>query len=33
MLKNKDFWVGVAVGVILYYVYTTHLKGGKGKGA
>lgn len=32
MLKNKDFWVGVAVGFLVYYVYTTHLKG-KGKSA
>jgi hypothetical protein len=32
MLKSKDFWVGVALGVLLYYVYTNHLKG-KGKSA
>jgi hypothetical protein len=31
MLKSKDFWVGVVIGVLLYYVYSTHLKG-KGKG-
>lgn len=31
MLKSQAFWVGVAVGVILYYVYTNHLKG-KGMG-
>ncbi len=31
MLTNKDFWFGVAAGVILYYVYTNHLKG-KGNG-
>jgi hypothetical protein len=31
MLKSKDFWVGVLAGVILFYVYSTHLKGmGKG---
>lgn len=27
MLQRKDFWVGVALGVVAYYVYTTHLKG------
>lgn len=32
MIKEKDFWVGVIVGVILFYVYTNHLKG-KGGGA
>lgn len=26
MLKSKDFWVGVLVGVILYYVYMNHVK-------
>lgn len=31
MLKNKDFWVGVALGVLAFYVYTNHIKG-KGKG-
>jgi hypothetical protein len=31
MLKSKDFWVGVAIGVILYYVYLNHVKG-SGKG-
>lgn len=31
MLKSQAFWVGVAAGVILYYIYTTQLKG-KGKG-
>ncbi len=28
MLKNKDFWVGIAVGVILFYVYQNHIKKG-----
>jgi hypothetical protein len=32
MLKSKDFWVGVAIGVLLYYVYSTHLKGKGMKG-
>ena len=32
MLQRKDFWVGVILGVVAYYVYTTHLKG-KGGGA
>lgn len=31
MLKSKDFWVGVILGVILFYVYQNHLKG-KGTG-
>lgn len=31
MLKAKDFWVGVAVGVLLYYLYVNHMKG-KGGG-
>lgn len=31
MLRNKDFWVGIAVGVLAYYLYTNHLKG-KGMG-
>ena len=26
MLKSKDFWVGVALGVIAYYVYTNHVQ-------
>jgi hypothetical protein len=30
MLQRKDFWVGVALGVILYYVYCNHLKKGMG---
>lgn len=28
MLRNKDFWVGLLVGVVLYYVYTTHIRKG-----
>jgi hypothetical protein len=32
MLKQKDFWIGVLVGVAAYYIYMNHLKG-KGKGA
>jgi hypothetical protein len=31
MVKSKDFWVGVVVGVILFYVYQTQLKGKGGK--
>ena len=27
MLKSKDFWIGVLVGVALYYIYMNHLKG------
>jgi hypothetical protein len=30
MLKSRDFWVGVALGVIAYYVYTNHVKKGPG---
>ena len=30
MLRNKDFWVGLAVGVIAYYLYTNHMKKGPG---
>jgi len=30
MLRNKDFWVGIAVGVLLYYLYTNHMKKGPG---
>jgi hypothetical protein len=33
MLKSRDFWVGVLVGVAVYYIYLNHVKGmGKGKG-
>jgi hypothetical protein len=28
MLKSRDFWVGVILGVVLYYVYMNHLKKG-----
>jgi len=30
VLKNKDFWIGVLVGVALYYIYLNHVKGKKG---
>jgi hypothetical protein len=30
MLRSKDFWVGLAIGVIAYYVYTNHMKKGPG---
>ena len=26
MLKSRDFWVGVLLGVIAYYVYTNHIQ-------
>ena len=33
MLKNKDFWVGVAIGILVFWFYTNHLsKGGTSKG-
>lgn len=28
MLKNKDFWVGVLLGVAAYYIYMHHVKKG-----
>lgn len=28
MLKQKDFWIGLVVGVILFYVYQNHMKKG-----
>lgn len=28
MLRNKDFYVGLVVGVILFYVYQNHMKKG-----
>lgn len=28
MLRNKDFWLGILVGVALYYVYMNHIKKG-----
>lgn len=31
MLQSKQFWLGVIIGVGLYYLYSNHLKG-KGMG-
>jgi len=28
MLKSKDFWVGIALGVLAYYLYANHMKKG-----
>lgn len=28
MLRSKDFWAGVLLGVILFYVYQNHMKKG-----
>jgi hypothetical protein len=28
MLKSRDFWVGIALGVLAFYVYTNHIKKG-----
>jgi hypothetical protein len=30
MLKSRDFWVGLALGAIAYYVYANHVKKGPG---
>jgi|HubBroStandDraft_5_1064220.scaffolds.fasta_scaffold1709683_2 hypothetical protein len=30
MLTRRDFWVGVALGVLAYYVYSNHIKKGPG---
>lgn len=30
MLRNKDFWIGLLVGAVLYYVYVNHVKKGPG---
>lgn len=30
MLKSRDFYVGIALGVVLFYVYTHHVKKGPG---
>jgi len=32
-LKEPKFWGGVVVGVILFYLYTNHLRGKMGGGA
>jgi hypothetical protein len=32
MIRDKNFWVGVLAGVVLFYLYQNHLKGmGGGK--
>lgn len=30
MLRNKDFWIGLVLGVVLFYVYQNHMKKGPG---
>jgi hypothetical protein len=30
MLKSRDFWVGILVGLAAYYVYANHVKKGMG---
>jgi hypothetical protein len=30
MLKSRDFWIGIALGVLGFYVYTNHIKKGGG---
>jgi hypothetical protein len=31
MLRNKDFWIGLLVGLLAYYLYTNHVKKGPGQ--
>jgi hypothetical protein len=26
MLKSRDFWIGLGLGVLLYYLYMNHMK-------
>jgi hypothetical protein len=33
MLKSRDFYIGILVGVVAYYVYCNHVKKGMGGGA
>jgi hypothetical protein len=28
VLRNKDFWVGLFVGLLVFYIYTNHIKKG-----
>lgn len=28
MLRQKDFWIGLVLGVVLFYVYQNHLRKG-----
>jgi hypothetical protein len=28
MLKSKDFWVGMFVGLLAFYIYANHIKKG-----
>lgn len=28
MLRNKDFWVGLIIGALAFYVYQNHMKKG-----
>lgn len=30
MLKSRDFWIGLVLGVVLFYVYQNHMKKGPG---
>lgn len=30
VLKDQRFWVGFALGLVAFYVYTNHIKKGKG---
>lgn len=31
MIRDKNFWIGVIAGVVLFYLYSTHMKGAGGK--
>jgi hypothetical protein len=30
MLRSRDFYIGILVGVVAYYVYCNHIKKGMG---
>jgi hypothetical protein len=30
MLRSRDFWVGILVGALLFYLYQNHFKKGMG---
>jgi hypothetical protein len=30
MLRSRDFWIGILLGIAIYYLYTTKFKKGNG---